>query len=52
MIGSSVAKALLADGRYKVYGLVRWRAKLSNLAGVIDMVHIVNDDTTGLVRMQ
>jgi len=52
MIGSCIAKALVATGRYDVHGLVRYRSKLSNLAGYMDKLTLHFGDITDAVRIR
>ncbi len=52
MIGSYVAKALVDTGRYQVHGLVRFRSKLSNLAGYVNSITLHYGDITDSTRMR
>jgi len=52
MIGSCVAKALVASGKYDVHGLVRYRSKLSNLSGYLDKLTLHFGDITDSTRMR
>jgi GDP-mannose 4,6-dehydratase len=52
MIGSYVAKALCASGEYTVFGLVRWRSSLLNLAGILPEIILEYGDISDSVRMR
>ena len=52
MIGSCVAKALVATGKYDVHGLVRYRSKLSNLSGFLEKLTLHFGDITDSTRMK
>ncbi|KAF4689868.1 hypothetical protein FOZ60_001061 [Perkinsus olseni] len=56
MIGSNIAKALVwpefKGPHYAVFGLVRYRANLGNLAGVLEDIKLTYGDLTDAQRIQ
>jgi len=52
MLGSNIARALLEDPCKDVYGLVRWRSHMGNLAGLLDSLELVYGDVTDDYRMR
>lgn len=53
-VGSHLAEALIASGRFEVYGTVRWRSKRDNVAHLADSVKLVEcelRDPNSVARM-
>ena len=52
MIGSYVAKQLIAEGKYEVHGLIRYRSDLVNLAGELHNIKLIHGDVLDGARMR
>ncbi len=51
LMGSNVARELVKNKRYKVYGMIRQRSSLDLLSGIIQSVHLILGDITDSFRM-